>query len=96
MAIRRGFPPFDAVLPLFRYGGMRLVVPTRMADRAVLVELIRFLAVNHIPSSTICKQEVVGSNPIGSIPAVEIRNNFPRWADRRFSLTFGVAPVLQT
>ena len=47
---RSAFPPFRAVFPRFQYRGIRHGVPASAADRAVLVELRRLLAVNH----TIC------------------------------------------
>ena len=44
---RSAFPPFGAVFPRFQYRGIRHGVPARRADRAVPVELGRFLAVIH-------------------------------------------------
>ena len=53
-----GFPPFDAVLPLYWNGGVRPCVTARSADRAVLVDLRRFLAANHVTLDSTYKQEL--------------------------------------
>ena len=40
-----GVPPIDGIFPLFQYGGVRYRRTASAADRAVLVELRRSLAV---------------------------------------------------
>ena len=47
---RQSYPPFDAVFSPFKHGSIRYGRTASAADRAVLVELRRFLAVIH----TIC------------------------------------------
>ena len=44
---RQSYPPFDAVFSPFKHGSIRYGRTASAADRAVLVELRRFLAVNH-------------------------------------------------
>ena len=47
---RQSYPPFDAIFSPFKHGSIRYGRTASAADRAVLVELRRFLAVIH----TIC------------------------------------------
>ena len=42
--------------PLSQYGGIRCGLTARMADRAVLVELRRFLAVIHATAIPLCRR----------------------------------------
>ena len=63
LARHAGFPPFDAVSPLFQCGGIRYGPAARTADRAVPVELRRFLAVNHIIFFAPDKHERIGIGP---------------------------------
>ena len=44
---RQSYPLFDAVFSPFKHGSIRYGRTASAADRAVLVELRRFLAVNH-------------------------------------------------
>ena len=61
-------PPFDAVFPLFQDCGIRYRLTASAADRAVLVELRRFLAVIHaictVPRRPIAASAFsIGRNP---------------------------------
>ena len=47
---RQSYPPFDAIFSPFKHGSIRYGRTASAADRAVLVQLRRFLAVIH----TIC------------------------------------------
>ena len=51
-----GFPPFGTVIPLFRYGQNGCELTARRADRAVPVELRRFLAVIHATILLLCRR----------------------------------------
>ena len=70
---RQAYPPFDAVFSPFKHGSIRYGRTASAADRAVLVELRRFLAVNHatgtLPRQPIgartCSTADVGSWTIG-------------------------------
>ncbi len=59
---RPRFLPFEAVFRLFRYGGTRYGLTARTADRAVPVELIRFLAVNHAIRTPLIQRITDGLN----------------------------------
>ena len=67
--VHPGVPPFGGVFPLFQYGGVRYRRTASAADRAVLVELRRFLAVNHatgtLPGRRLARRRD------GSLPAQE-------------------------
>ena len=50
----QSYPPFDAVSPPFKHGSIRYGRTASAADRAVLVELRRFLAVIHATATPPC------------------------------------------
>ena len=76
------FPPFDPIFPLFRPRRSRHDPTARTADRAVLIELIRLLAVNRVPRREIWEQEVPGSNPGAPIELTRFRESDSRHAVR--------------
>ena len=51
---RQSYPPFDAVSPPFKHGSIRYGRTASAADRAVLIELRRFLAVIQATATPPC------------------------------------------
>ena len=62
---RQSYPPFDAVFSPFKHGSIRYGRTASAADRAVLVELRRFLAVNHATGTLPSGPRLIGTRVCG-------------------------------
>ena len=62
---RQSYPPFDAIFSPFKHGSIRYGRTASAADRAVLVELRRFLAVNHATGNLPSGPRLIGTRVCG-------------------------------